>query len=98
MFFVSMIIFPFPSCSFKRKFNKKSQRWTVVAELEPKTYSYISDLQANIVSTRLESGTGIPRRRPPAESDPRHLGLLPPVPPPAVEDLVQAHMSRGLGM
>ncbi|CAB1340649.1 unnamed protein product [Coregonus sp. 'balchen'] len=39
----------------------------------------------------------MPRIIPHVASDPRNLGLLPDIPPPAIQELVQAHVSRGLG-
>ncbi|XP_067271162.1 uncharacterized protein [Pseudorasbora parva] len=81
----------------RRQYQKKSGRWTVYTMKEEKNYSYIPDLQAAILRKRLDSDRGCPRRRILRPDDPRTLGLLPSVQPPAVDTIVESHVSRGLG-
>ncbi|KAG1935367.1 hypothetical protein F2P79_019231 [Pimephales promelas] len=82
---------------YRKQFQKKTGRWTVYALKVPKDYSYIPDLQAEIVRTRLQADVGMPRRRVPRPEDPRRLGLLPSVPPPSIDSILEAHVSRGIG-
>lgn len=63
-----------------------------------KDYSYIPDLQAEIVRARLQADVGMPRRRVPKPEDPRTLGLLPSVQPPSIDSILESHVSRGIGM
>lgn len=84
--------------SFRRQYQKKSGRWTVYAVKVAKDYSYIPDLQAAILQKRLQSDMGMPRCRLRRPDDPRTLGLLPNVPPPSIDSILESHVSRGLGM
>ncbi|XP_078679335.1 uncharacterized protein LOC144914988 [Branchiostoma floridae x Branchiostoma belcheri] len=79
---------------YKRRFQKKSERWSVHVPKQPKTYSYIKTLQACIVNTRIQSGSGMSRTQPLSETDPRRAGNLAGVPPPATSVLVEQHRSR----
>ncbi len=63
-----------------------------------KTYHYIPALQERIVKRRITSEVGMPRRRTLRLDDPRRLGVVPPLPPPAISELVQMQVSRGVGM
>ncbi|XP_028425707.1 uncharacterized protein LOC114549554 isoform X1 [Perca flavescens] len=83
---------------FRRQYQKKSGRWTVYSLKVVKDYSYIPDLQAAILRKRLHSERGLPRRRILRPDDPRTLGLLPNVPPPSIDTIIESHVSRGLGM
>ncbi|KAL7403019.1 hypothetical protein ABVT39_023207 [Epinephelus coioides] len=77
-----------------RVFKKRSNRWTLYIEKTPKTYSYIPNLQRHILEKRVSSEGGLPKVM---TQRPRRLGLLPVLPPPSTQDLVQAHVSRGHG-
>ncbi|CAM4724406.1 unnamed protein product [Leuciscus chuanchicus] len=82
--------------SYRRYYNKKSKNWSVHVTKEAKMYAYIPDLQKAILRRRLESGSGLPRRRTLSEDDPERLGLVgtADTPPPTAE-LVARHISRG---
>lgn len=82
---------------FRRQFQKKTGRWTVYALKVAKDYNYIPDLQAEIVRRRLQADVGMPRRRVRRPEDPRTLGLLPSVPPPSIDSILESHVSRGIG-
>ena len=81
--------------SHGRLWNKKSQHWSVYAHKVKKEYAYIPDLQKAVVRARLRSKKGLPRRRKDRPEDPRRLGLLPPIPPPSVQELVETQLKRG---
>lgn len=79
----------------KRFYSKKSKRYRVNTVKVAKDYSYIPQLQRNILGKRLESGGGLARRRSLRPDDPRALGLLPGVVPPPTAELAQAQIRRG---
>ncbi len=81
-----------------RPYKKNAKRWSVYAVKVNKTYDHIPPLQARILSRRLASKSGLPRQRTLRPDDPRTLGLLPPIPPPPVEELLHKQAKRGLGM
>lgn len=62
---------------------------------ENKDYGYIPELQKAILSKRLQSGMGLPRRRSLRPGDPRHLGLLAASQPLPTHELVKTKVSRG---
>lgn len=63
---------------------------------EAKTYAYIPDLQKAILRRRLESGSGLPRRRTLSEDDPERLGLVGTADTPLpTAELVVRHISQG---
>lgn len=80
---------------YRRLYNKKSKRWCVYALKTNKDYMYIPELQRSIVRKRIDSATGLSKRRPLKADDPRALGNLPDVPPPPTAELVQAQLHRG---
>ncbi|KAK7155158.1 hypothetical protein R3I93_009950 [Phoxinus phoxinus] len=82
----------------RRLYNKHARRYSLYALKSEKTYKYISELQAKILNQRLTSGVGMPRRRSLRPNDPRTRGVVPPVPPPPISELMQTQVSRGLGM
>ena len=84
--------------SFRRQYNKNARRYSLYVLKCGKTYDYIPDLQARIVKRRVTSEAGMPRRRTLRLDDPRRLGVVPPIPPPAMSELMQSQVSRGLGM
>lgn len=81
---------------FKRKYNKNARRYSVYALKSGKGYEYIPELQARVLKARVASGVGMPRTRTIRDDDPRRLGLVPPIPPPPMSQLVQMQVSRGL--
>jgi len=87
-----------PISRYKRVYKKNAKQYSVYARKTPKSYSYIGELQTLVVRCRLESDSGIPRKRTQRPDDPRRLGLLPPVPPPPTAELVQRQVRRGVGM
>ncbi|KAK7155162.1 hypothetical protein R3I93_009954 [Phoxinus phoxinus] len=80
---------------YRRLYNKKSKRWCVYALKTTKDYMYIPELQRSIVRKRIDSATGLSKRRPMKADDPRALGNLPDIPPPPTAELVQAQLHRG---
>ncbi|KAL7389630.1 hypothetical protein ABVT39_007412 [Epinephelus coioides] len=80
----------------RRLYKKNARRWSVYAVKEVKKYDHIPSLQVHILSKRLAEG-GLPLLRPLRPEDPRRLGLVPAIPPPPVEDLLQTQAKRGLG-
>ncbi|CAK6981148.1 uncharacterized protein LOC119503727, partial [Scomber scombrus] len=82
---------------FKRLYKANARRWSVYAVKTPKTYSYIRDIQAEIVAKRLSSGVGMPERRPQRPDDPRRLGPIPLIPPPPTQELAEKQLRRGGG-
>ena len=50
-----------------------------------------------IVNEKVASGVGMPRKRTLRPDEPRQLGVVPPIPPPPMSELVRTHVSRGLG-
>ncbi|XP_066305016.1 uncharacterized protein [Branchiostoma lanceolatum] len=79
---------------YKRRFQKKSDRWSIYVPREPKKYNYIQDLQAEIVDARIDSNKGMSRTQPMSASDPRRLGTLARVAPVPTNGLVREHRSR----
>ncbi|XP_019630631.1 PREDICTED: uncharacterized protein LOC109474713 [Branchiostoma belcheri] len=79
---------------YKRRFQKKSERWSIYVPREPKKYLYIKDLQAEIVDKRADSGRGMSTTQPMSETDPRRLGTLAKIPPVPTNVLVEQHRSR----
>ena len=79
----------------KRVYSKKSQRYRVHTVKEAKDYSYISDLQKNILEKRLSSSKGLPKRRNIQPNDPRALGPLSGIVPPPTAELVETQRRRG---
>ncbi|KAI8509538.1 hypothetical protein Bbelb_133860 [Branchiostoma belcheri] len=61
---------------YKRRFQKKSERWSIYVPREPKKYLYIKDLQAEIVDKRVDSGRGMSTTQPMSETDPRRLASV----------------------
>ncbi|XP_037635921.1 uncharacterized protein LOC119494253 [Sebastes umbrosus] len=82
----------------KRVYNKKSKRYRVTTVKVAKDYSYIPQLQQNILGKRLKAVGGLPRRRSMRPDDPRTLGVLAGVVPPTTAELVQAQIRRGQDM
>ncbi|CAH1243083.1 Hypp7037 [Branchiostoma lanceolatum] len=80
--------------NYKRRFQKKSERWSIFVPKQPKKYEYIRELQAAIVNKRIQSGCGMSRTQPMSESDPRRTGNLARLPPPPISELVEKHVSR----
>lgn len=62
-----------------------------------KDYSYIPDLQAAILHERLQADKGMSKRRTLRPEDPRRLGLIPKVPPPPIDTILESHVNRGIG-
>lgn len=85
------------SYRYRRLYNKHAKHYSVYAMKTAKSYAYIPDLQTMFVRSRLEAGSGMPRGRSLRPDDPRRLGLLPPVPPQPMEELVRTQVSRGQG-
>uniref|UniRef100_A0AAV2JR37 Uncharacterized protein n=1 Tax=Knipowitschia caucasica TaxID=637954 RepID=A0AAV2JR37_KNICA len=81
---------------YRRYYNKKSKKLECACYKGGQEYAYIPDLQKAILRRRLESGSGLPRRRTLSEDDPERLGLVgtADTPPPTAE-LVARHTSRG---
>ncbi|XP_057193523.1 uncharacterized protein LOC130556486 [Triplophysa rosa] len=82
---------------FKRLYKKNARRYSIYALKSEKTYGYISELQGRILKSRLTCEAGMPRRRSLQPDDPRRLGLVPPLPAPALSELLQTQVRRGLG-
>uniref|UniRef100_A0A1A8BJ85 Uncharacterized protein n=1 Tax=Nothobranchius kadleci TaxID=1051664 RepID=A0A1A8BJ85_NOTKA len=85
-----------PLDRFKRKYNKNARRYSVYSLKSEKGYEYIPVLQSKIINERLARGVGMPRTRSMRDDDPRRLGLVPPIAPPPISELVQIQVSRGL--
>ncbi|XP_059912256.1 uncharacterized protein LOC132461222 [Gadus macrocephalus] len=81
----------------RKKYNKNARRYSLYALKCEKSYDYIPELQVRIVNGRVASGVGMPRKRTLRPDDPRQLGVVPPIPPPPMSELVRTHVSRGLG-
>ncbi|CAL9697748.1 unnamed protein product [Knipowitschia caucasica] len=82
---------------YKRLFNKKSRQWRLYALRVEKDYAYI-ELQRAILQCRISSGKGMPKKMPQRHDDPLlAYGLLPAVPRPPKEELLQTQVSRGIG-
>ncbi|XP_062380313.1 uncharacterized protein LOC134068643 [Sardina pilchardus] len=81
----------------RKKYNKNARRYSLYALNCGKSYDYIPELQARIVKGRVGSGVGMPRKRTLCPDDPRQLGVVPPIPPPPMSELIHTHVSRGLG-
>ncbi|CAL9689627.1 unnamed protein product [Knipowitschia caucasica] len=81
---------------YRRLYKKKVCRYMLYTQKTPKTYGYIPDLQTIILRRRL-GGPGMPRHRISRPDDPRRYGLLPPVPPPTIEELTRTQVRRGFG-
>ncbi|KAI8495287.1 hypothetical protein Bbelb_272730 [Branchiostoma belcheri] len=79
---------------YKRRFQKKSERWSIYVPREPNKYLYIKDLQAEIVDKIVDSGRGMSTTQPMSETDPRRLGTLAKIPPVPTNVLVEQHRSR----
>uniref|UniRef100_A0AAV2LM02 Uncharacterized protein n=1 Tax=Knipowitschia caucasica TaxID=637954 RepID=A0AAV2LM02_KNICA len=79
---------------YRRLYKKKVCRYMLYTQKTPKTYGYIPDLQTIILRRRL-GGPGMPRHRISRPDDPRRYGLLPPVPPPTIEELMRTQVRRG---
>lgn len=84
--------------SFRRTYNKNARRYSLYAAKCEKSYDYIPELQGKIIERRVTSGVGMPRTRTLRPDDPRRLGVVPPVPPPTMSELMRTQVSRGLGM
>ncbi|XP_035671511.1 uncharacterized protein LOC118412627 [Branchiostoma floridae] len=79
---------------YRRRFQKKSDRWSIYVSKQPKHYAYIRDLQSAIVLKRINSHRGMRRTQPLSETDPRRLGNLASIPAPPTHVLVEQHKSR----
>ncbi|XP_065109929.1 uncharacterized protein [Paramisgurnus dabryanus] len=80
---------------YRRLYKKNARRYMLYTVKVSKTYGYIPELQARILQKRLV-GKGMPRRRTLRPDDPRRYGPLPPVPAPAIEELLHTQVRRGL--
>ncbi|XP_076150069.1 uncharacterized protein LOC143133954 [Alosa pseudoharengus] len=81
---------------FRRLYNKHARRYSLYALKSEKTYEYISELQGKIINKRLTSGVGMPRRRSLRPNDPRRLGVVPPIPPPPISELMRTQVLEQL--
>ncbi|CAL8398016.1 unnamed protein product [Boreogadus saida] len=81
---------------YGKVYNKKSRKWSLYTLKQEKDYSYIKDLQSEILQKKL-SGGGVPRRRTLRPTDPRQYGVLPGIPAPTTQELLQTQLSKGLG-
>ncbi|CAL8404979.1 unnamed protein product [Boreogadus saida] len=84
------------SIRYGKVYNKKSRKWSLYTLKQEKDYSYIKDLQSEILQKKL-SGGGVPRRRTLRPTDPRQYGVLPGIPAPTTQELLQTQLSKGLG-
>ncbi|XP_029948188.1 uncharacterized protein LOC115388988 isoform X2 [Salarias fasciatus] len=73
---------------YRKSYNKKTTTWSVYTMKEKKSYSYIPEIQRAILSMRLRSGKGLPRRATTSPDDPEHLGLIAPVESSPTSELV----------
>ncbi|XP_034552468.1 uncharacterized protein LOC117821977 isoform X2 [Notolabrus celidotus] len=79
----------------KRCYNKTTKTWSVHTLKVQKDYSYIPQLQKEILGRRLNSGKGLPKTRPMRPDDPRRLGHVAGIPPPPTAELLQARITQG---
>ncbi len=75
----------------ERKFSKRTQRWTAVKVLEPKTYNYIPELISKVFEKKESSGAHVGVS---SEDPVRIAPNISAVPPPSVQSLVESHKSR----
>ena len=83
----------------RRLFKKIVKRWSVYITTSGNKQNilYIPALQSRILRKRILSDAGLPRTRPCRPEDPRRLGLLPDIPPPPMDELLQTQTRRGQG-
>jgi hypothetical protein len=83
------------SFRYKKVYNKRTKRWTVLAQKVPKTYAYIPALQASIIGACMADNKPIARKRGLEEDDPRNIApTIAAEPAPPTEVLVLQHKSR----
>ncbi len=79
----------------ERKFSKRTQRWTAVKVLEPKTYNYIPELISKVFEKKESSGAHVSQQIGVSSEDPVRIAPnISAVPPPSVQSLVKSHKSR----
>ena len=76
----------------ERKFSKRTNQWSAVKVLEPKSYKYIPNLLQRIFIKRASTKGGVNKKIDVLEEDPRRIALN--IPPPSIESLVESHKSR----
>ncbi|KAG1973094.1 hypothetical protein F2P79_000684 [Pimephales promelas] len=81
---------------YAKLYSKRSRRWRVYSLKVKKDYSYITELQVDIVRKRLASA-GLPVKTTRRPGDPRRLGTLSGVPAPSTEELLRTQHTRGKG-
>ncbi|XP_043935934.1 uncharacterized protein LOC122808886 [Protopterus annectens] len=80
---------------YRRKFNKKSGRWTVVRMKQSKDYNYLIPIKEKILQRRLADHTKLHERATLSYDDPRNIQpTIAPYQPPDTRQLVEEHLSR----
>lgn len=80
---------------YRRKWLRRSKRWTAVPELVPKTHSYIPKLLSAMVTHYADQHISVRQGSVRGVDDPRHLAAtIACVPPQPVSLLVEQHRSR----
>ncbi|CAM4301752.1 unnamed protein product [Leuciscus chuanchicus] len=77
-------------------YSKRSRRWRLYSVKDKKDYSYITELQVDIVRKRLASAA-LPVKTTRRPGDPRRLGTLSGVSAPSTEELLRTQHTRGIG-
>ena len=72
---------------YRRQCNKRTGEWTAVPLKEDKKYSYIPQLQLEIIIAKVEDRQTMSRKRPRTSDDPRELrpNISKMLPPPTAE-------------
>ena len=79
----------------ERKFSKRTNQWSAVKVLEPKSYKYIPNLLQRIFIKRASTKGGVNKKIDVLEEDPRRIAPnISAIPPPSIESLVESHKSR----
>ncbi|XP_069107077.1 uncharacterized protein [Argopecten irradians] len=80
---------------YRRMFNKKSGRWTVVTDKEAKNYDHIKQLLNRVAVARLNDREGMSGKQELSATDPRRISrTIAPVTPPPTSQLVEEKKSR----
>ena len=85
------VLFVFTSMG--KMYSKKARDYRLVIKKEAKDYSYIRELQTDLLRERL-SGGALPARSIKRPDDARRLGVLCGKPAPTTEELMQARQQR----
>ena len=92
--FVQLLINTIFTFRLKRVWNKKSGRWSVYQQREPKSYQYIDNIIELALCLRLEDTVGMGKHIM-EQDDPRQLGKhLAPVEPQSTREIFETQLSR----